>query len=56
MEGILMVTSRISEFMEHTVSTFVTLVIHCVTGKPGFAALFLGWFLLTVVALVRQRQ
>ena len=56
MEVILMVSSLISEFMKHAVSTFATLVIHCITDKPGFALLFLGWFVLMTIELGRHRK
>jgi len=56
METILMITSSISEFMKHATSTFATLVIHCVTDKPGFALLILYYIILVTIALVRQQN
>ena len=56
MEAILAITSWISEFMKHSTSSLAALVVHCVTDKPGFAVLFLGYFVLMTIALVRQQN
>ena len=56
METILMITSWISEFMKHAVSTFATLAIQSVKDAPGFALFFLGCFVLITIALMRQSK